>query len=403
LLPRSKLRWGVILIVGLVTLWLLGMMFPRHVRVGYLAQLLLTPWLSPAYLGDGKPAAELLLCFPMGLAFNQAGELLISDRGRDHERHKVLSYPRRGRVVWRIDSNGIAHILAGTGRRGLATATTALGLDFNYPEALAVGADGSVFVSDGFNHAVYRIHTDGRVTRVAGTGLPGYSGDGGPASEAMLDRPADIRLDRKGNLYIADVRNHAVRKVDTSGRITTVAGTGEKGFSADGTPAAKAKLNFPWGLAVDHQDLLIIADGENHRVRRVQGDGRLVTLAGNGRQGFDGDGGLATEASLNSPQGLAFDPSGRLFIGDEHNNAVRVVGTDGRISTVMGTGSPGRAVIGERAQGSPLNDPENVLITPAGDLIITDGENGRVLRISGDGRIHKLAGRGEIRDCALGW
>ena len=128
-----------------------------------------------------------------------------------------------------------------------------------------------------------------------------------------------------------------------------------------------------------------------------------MTLAGNGRQGFDGDGGLATEASLNSPQALSFDPSGRLFIGDEHNNAVRVVGTDGRISTVMGTGAPGRAVIGERAQGSPLNDPENVLITPAGDLIITDGENGWVLRISDDGRIHKLAGRGETRGCALGW
>ena len=391
MLLRSKLRWVVILIVAMVALGLLGMMFPR--LRGYVAQLLLTPWLSPAYLGDGKPAAELLLCFPMGLALNQAGELLISDRGRG----------RRGRVVWRIDSYGIAHILAGTGRRGPATATTALGLDFNWPEALAVGADGSVFVSDGFNHAVYRIHTDGRVTRFAGTGLPGYAGDGGPASEAMLNRPADIRLDRKGNLFIADVRNHAVRKVDTSGRITTVAGTGEKGFSPDGTPAAKAKLNFPWGLAVDHEDLLIIADGENHRVRRVQGDGRLVTLAGNGRQGFDGDGGLATEASLNSPQALAFDPSGRLFIGDEHNNAVRVVGTDGRISTVMGTGAPGRAVIGERAQGSALNDPENVLITPAGDLIITDGENGWVLRISDDGRIHKLAGRGEIGRCAPRW
>jgi sugar lactone lactonase YvrE len=400
LLLRSKLRWGVILIVAMVALGLLGMMFSRHPHVADVKQLLLdveqlllAPWLAPAYLGDGKPAAELLLCFPMGLALNQAGEVLISDRGRD----------RRGRVVWRIDSHGIAHILAGTGQRGKATATTAGGLSFNRPEGLAVGADGSVFVSDAWNHAVYRIHTDGSVTRVAGTGLPGYAGDGGPASEAMLNRPADIRLDRKGNLFIADVGNHSVRKVDASGRITTVAGTGEPGFSADGTPAAKAKLNTPWGLAVDHEDLLIIADSENHRVRRVQDDGGLVTLAGNGREGFNGDGGLAIEASLSAPQGLYFDPSGRLFIGDEHNNAVRVLGTDGRISTVMGTGAPGRAVIGDRAQGSALNDPENVLTTPAGDLIITDGENGWVLRISDDGRIHKLAGRGETRRCAPRW
>jgi sugar lactone lactonase YvrE len=400
LLFRSKLRWGVILIVAMIALGLLGMMFSRHPHVADVKQLLLdveqlllAPWLAPAYLGDGKPAAELLLCFPMGLALNQAGEVLISDRGRD----------RRGRVVWRIDSHGIAHILAGTGLRGKATETTARRLSFSRPEGLAVGADGSVFVSDAFNHAVYRIHTDGSVTRVAGTGLPGYAGDGGPASEAMLNRPADIRLDRKGNLFIADVRNHSVRKVDVSGRITTVAGTGEPGFSADGTPAAKAKLNTPWGLAVDHEDLLIIADSENHRIRRVQADGRLVTLAGNGREGFNGDGGLAIEASLSAPQALSFDPSGRLFIGDEHNNAVRVLGTDGRISTVMGTGAPGRGVIGDRAQGSALNDPENVLTTPAGDLIITDGENGRVLRISDDGRIHKLAGRGETRRCAPRW
>ena len=318
---------------------------------------------------------------------------MISDRGR----------ARRGRVVWRIDSDGIAHILAGTGRLGKATATTAHRLSFGRPEGLAVGADGSVFVSESLNHAVYRIRTDGRVTRVAGTGSPGYAGDGGPASEAMLNRPADVRLDRKGNLFIADVRNNAVRKVDASGRITTVAGTGKPGFSADGTQAAKARLNTPWGIAVDQEDLLVIADSENHRVRRVQDDGRLVTLAGNGREGFSGDGGLATEASLSSPQGLSFDPSGRLFIGDEHNHAVRVVGTDGTISTVMGTGAPGRALIGERAEGSALNDPENILITPAYDVIIADGENGRVLRISGDGRIHNLAGRGETQRCAPRW
>ena len=361
----------------------------RHPRIAAAEQWLLTPWFGPAYLGDGGPAGELLLCNPMGLALDRDGELLVSDRGRG----------RRGRVVWRIDARGVAHILAGTGRHGTATETSARRIDFERPEGLAAAPDGSVFVSDGFNHSVYRIHADGGVTRVAGTGSPGYSGDGGPGPEATLHRPADLRLDSRGNLYIADVGNHCVRKLDPSGRISTVAGTGERGSSPDGTLAVRARLAMPWGLAVDREDRLIIADSLNHRVRRVEPDGRLITIAGSGRCGFRGDGVPATEADFNSPEALAFDARGRLYIGDELNHAVRLLDTDGRISTVMGTGAPGRAAIGTAARGSPLNDPENVLITPQGDLIITDGDNGRVLRVTADGIVHGLAGRGDTADC----
>ena len=210
---------GPVLVVAvLVAAWLSFRTYEHFLAV---EQVVLARWLRPAYLGDGRPASELLLCYPMGLAINRAGDLLISDRGRE----------RRGRVVWRIDAKGIAHIVAGTGRRGPATEGWALKLTFERPEGLAVSADGSVFLSDGFNHSVYRIAADGRVERVAGTGSPGFSGDGGIASQAMLFRPADIRLDRAGNLFIADVRNHRVRKVDPSGRITTVAGTGAPAFS----------------------------------------------------------------------------------------------------------------------------------------------------------------------------
>lgn len=351
-------------------------------------QVILTRWLRPEYLGDGRPASELLLCYPTGLAIDRAGELLISDRGRD----------RRGRVMWRIDAKGIAHIVAGTGLRGRATGSRALELDFDRPEGIAVAADGSLFLSDGFNHAVYRIRADGSAERTAGTGAPGFSGDGGPASDAMLFRPADLRLDAKGNLFIADVRNHRVRKVDPSGRITTVAGTGEPGFSPDGTVAIQARLDTPWGLGLDREDHLLIGDGGNHRVRRIDDDGRLVTLAGSGRRGFDGDGGPAAKASLNYPEGLFVDPSGRLFIGDEWNNAVRVVDVNGIISTVIGTGFPGRALIGGVARGSPVDDPENVLGTAEG-LVVTDGNNGRVIRISDAGIIELVAGRGETVPC----
>jgi DNA-binding beta-propeller fold protein YncE len=376
-----------LVVAGVGALYVARRYFPT--RFDMAEQVVLSRWLRPQYLGDGRPASELLLCYPMGLAVNQAGELLISDRGRD----------RRGRVVWRIDSKGIAHIVAGTGRRGKATGRRALELDFDRPEGLAVAHDGSVFLSDGFNHAVYRITPDGGAERFAGTGSPGFSGDGGIASNATLFRPADLRLDRKGNLYIADVQNHRVRKVDPAGRITTVAGTGKPGFSPDGTLAATAQLDTPWGLGLDLQDRLLIGDGGNHRVRRVDDDGRLVTLAGSGRRGFAGDGGPATQASLNWPEGLFMDPGGRLFIGDEWNNAVRVVDTNGTISTVIGTGFPGRAFIGGVARASPVDDPENILGTADG-LIVTDGNNGRVIRISDAGIIELVAGRGEIGPCA---
>lgn len=375
-LVRLVAGFLVVLFVGFVGLRIALLVLPWEWRLS-IEQLLFGWRLRPAYLGAGEPAENLLLCYPMGLALNRAGELLISDRGRD----------RRGRVVWRIDPNGIAHVVAGSGLIGDGTEDSALDLTLRRPEGLAVGEDGSIFLSDGFNRTVYRIAPDGRVERIAGTG------------QGELSRPADIRLDASGDLFIADVRNHRVRKVDPSGRISTVAGTGEPGFSPDGTLAVEAQLDTPWGLGLDLDDRLLIADGGNHRVRRVEADGRLVTLAGNGQQGFGGDGGPATEASLNFPEGLFVDPKGRLFIGDEWNNAVRVVDVDGTISTVMGTGFPGRAQIGGVAHASPLDDPENVLHTPEG-LIISDGNNGRVIRVSNDGIIHLVAGRSDTAACS---
>jgi sugar lactone lactonase YvrE len=377
----------ILAVVAVVVVWTMSSSY----WVVAAKQMMLTPWLRPAYLGDGRPASALLLCYPIGLAINRAGELLISDRGRG-----------RGRVVWRIDAKRNARIVAGTGRPGKATESWALKLNLERPTGLAVAADGSVFLSDGFNHSVYRIEPDGRVGRVAGTGSPGFFGDGGIASHARLFRPADIRVDGTGNLFIADARNHRVRKVDPSGRITTVAGTGEPGFAPDGTPAVRAQLDTPWGLGLDSQNRLLIADSANHRVRRVEHDGRLTTLAGTGRQGFDGDGRLATEASLRFPENLFVDSNARLFIGDKGNHAVRVVGTDGIISTVIGTGFPGRALIGGVARQSPLDNPENILVVADG-LIIADANNGRVIRISDDGIVHLVAGRGEIGPCTPDW
>ncbi len=355
-------------------------------------QALLAPLRRPSSLGDGGPATELLLCDPMGLVLARDGSLLVSDRGRG----------RRGRVVWRIDADGIAHVVVGSGLRGDATQDRALELRLDRPESMALMRDGSLLLSDGFNHVVLRIHPDGRVERFAGTGEAGYSGDGGPAAEARLDRPAAIALDRSESLYIADVKNHSVRRVDPSGTIRTVAGTGAPGFSPDGTPAIEASLDTPWGLGLDLEDRLLIGDGANHRVLRREADGRLVTVVGSGRPGFAGDGGPATEARVNFPEALFHAPDGRLFFGDEWNHAVRVVEPGGGIETVMGLGFPGRASLGGVAKRSPLDDPESVLWTSEG-LLVTDSNNGRVIRIDRNGLVHLVAGRGEVQSCDSWW
>lgn len=341
---------------------------------------------SPSALGDGGDASQLVLADPMGLAIGACGELYVSDRGRD----------RVGRIIWRIDPDGTAHRVAGTGRRGKSRdGTGALRASLGGPEGLAIGPGGELHFADAGSHRVLRIEADGRLTVVAGTGRRGFGGDGGPATLALLNNPADIRFDAHGNLYIADVYNHRVRRVTPAGRIETVAGTGTPGFGGDGGPATAAELNHPWGLAVDpFTGHLLIADGDNHRVREVDAEGRIGTRIGAGIPGFAGDGGDARAALFDAPQSLGFDCAGRLYVGDEHNHAIRVVAANGTVTTWLGTGEPGFAADGSAGSAAPLNDPENLLVLCDGALVVTDGDNGRVLRVSPAGVVRNVAGRG---------
>jgi hypothetical protein len=269
---------------------------------------------------------------PTQLPFGRCG------RRRRHHLHRRHQQPP-GRKV--DSSSGRITTVAGTGTPGFSgddgPATTA---QLMGPRGLAVAADGNLYIADFGNHRVRRVGlSSGRITTVAGTGTAGFSGDDGLATAAQLANPTAVAVDAAGNLYIADNGNHRVRRVDPSGVITTVAGTGAQGFSGDRGPAIAAQLNSPVGVAVDTAGSLYIADRGNERVRRVDPSGVIITVAGTGVQGFSGDRGPAIAAQLNTPRDVAVAADGTLYIADYDNHRVRRVDlSSGVITTVAGTG-----------------------------------------------------------------
>ena len=220
-----------------------------------------------------------------------------------------------------------------TGDGGAATSAMV-----NYPRAVAVGADGSLYIADTNSHRVRRVGTDGKISTYAGNGTSGFSGDGGPAASAQLYSPAAVAIGSDGILYIADYNNNRIRRVTPDGQISTLTGTGPASFGGDGGPASSAQVSHPFGVAVGKDNSVFIADYENHRIRRVTTDGKISTFAGNGTGGSAGDGGLAPAAQLNYPRAMTMAADGTLYIADTYNHLIRRVGTDGKISTVVGTG-----------------------------------------------------------------
>lgn len=261
--------------------------------------------------GDTLPALAARLFSPMALAFDPAGGLLIAD-------------PAVSRIR-RLSPAGLLTNVAGTGVAGFNGDGVAASTQLNQPAGLAAAPDGRVFIADTGNHRIRALSLSGVLSTVAGRGLRGYAGDAGPALDALLDSPAGLALDRDGNLYIADRWNHAVRKLDTAGMLTTVAGCGLRGFSGDGGPATQACLNHPTAVAVDAQGNLYIADTENHRIRKVGTDGIIRTIAGDGVPGFEGDGGPAHLARLRWPSAVAVDVQGNVYIADRDNHRIRVL------------------------------------------------------------------------------
>ena len=286
-----------------------------------------------------------------------------------------------------------------TSARAQTQATT---LPLMLPSATAFDAAGNLYFAETGNHVVRKVTSAGIITTVAGNGVQGFAGDGGLATSAELDSPAGLALDAAGDLYIADSHNQRVREVNAATGITaTIAGTGAAGFSGDGGMATAARLDLPTALALDTAGNLYVADTNNHRVRRIAAaTGAITTVAGNGVEAFTGDNGPATSASIDSPNGLALDAAGNLYIADTHNGRVREVSAaSGLISTVAGAGVVAGNVQsfggdGGAATAAGLALPRGLTMDAAGNLYFADSANHRIRRISPSGTITTVAGQG---------
>ena len=289
--------------------------------------------------------------------------------------------------IRKVSATGIITTFAGTGSAGYSgdggPATAAL---LDYPWSVASDFSGNVYIADYYNHRVRMVNTSGIITTIAGVGTPGFSGDGGPATAAQIYYPYGVAVDASGNVFISDWYNHRVRRVDASGIITTYAGNGTPGFSGDGGPATAAQIQNAWSLGTDLSGNLYITDYTNYRVRCVNSSGIINTFAGNGSWGNSGDGGPATAAQITYAYGVCSDFSGNVYISDYQNQNVRKVDPYGIINKFAGTGSWGFSGDGGPATAAQLFDPLGIASDGSGNIYIADYQNFRIRKVNGHNR-----------------
>jgi sugar lactone lactonase YvrE len=322
--------------------------------------------------GVGGPAIDVPLGNPRGVAVDSHGNVYAADTMQG--------------VVFKISPNGNATVFAGNGSRGFSgDGGPATAAAFLYPWALAIDAQDNVYISDYHNSRVRMVDAGGIITTVAGGGISYYGTDNVSALSSAVFEPAGLAVDAAGNLYIAESGSCAVQKVTPDGIIHNVAGGQGSGFSGDGGPAIDAALTFPQGLALDAAGNLYIADEGNNRVRKIDGNGIITTVAGNGQVGYSGDGGAAASATLSLPTGVALDRAGNLYIADEFNNSIRKVTPAGIITSVAGESGiypPFFAGDGGLATAATLDLPYGIAIDPAGDLYVSDANHRRIRRVA---------------------
>jgi uncharacterized protein (TIGR03437 family) len=335
-----------------------------------------------AAAGDGGPALSASF-HPDGLTVDSAGNIYIADQGHNRIR--------------KVDTTGVITTVAGNGNtqfsgdNGLATSATVYILGNH--NGLAVDAAGNLYIADDGHHRIRKVDAKGIITTVAGTGTMGYSGDGGPATSAQLYRPSGIAVDPAGNLYIADTNNRRIRKVDTSGKITTIAGTGAFAFgdNGDGGEATLATMQTPVDVALDAQANVYFADQDAATVRKIDLAGIISTVAGNGTTGFSGDGGPATSAAFASPYSVTVDTVGNLYISDHGNHRVRKVDTSGTVTTIAGNGSnaPNNGDGGPPTSADLL--PNGVAFDSAGNYYVADIGHNLIRKVTISARVPGLS------------
>ncbi len=315
--------------------------------------------------GDSGPATAARLSGPRGVAVDSDGTVYIAESGN--------------RRIRKVDTSGIIYTLKFTESGDFHPFRN---VDIEDAYDVAVDSQGNVYIAETADAdrvadrraRIRKVATDGTISTVAGTGLWGFSGDGGPATAARLSNSRGVAVDSSGNIYIADTSNRRIRKVDTSGIINTIAGTATSGFSGDGGPATAAQLNGPEDVAVDSSGNVYIADTFNHRIRKVDvsvNPPTISTIAGTGNQGFSGDGGQATAADLNAPRGVAVASDGTVYIADD-NHRIRAVATDGTISTVAGTGTASFTPRPGVATAVRIESPGKIAVSSTGAVYVTE-------------------------------
>jgi uncharacterized protein (TIGR03437 family) len=329
-----------------------------------------------AHSGDGGPARAAALFQPLSVRVDTAGNVFISDSD----------------TIRVVDAAGTIREVAGSGFGFSGDGGPAISAAIAKPKTIAVDAKGNLFIADNYNCRVRMVNAAGVISTVVGNGTCATTGDGGPAASASVDSPYGLAVDAAGAVYVSGANR--VRKFTVGGNITTFAGTGSGGFSGDGGTATTAQLFGPQGLTFDAAGNLYVAELGNARIRRVSTSGIIITVAGNGRNAFSGDGGAATQASLGNPIGVAAAPDGSIYIADTENDRIRKVDPNGVISTVCGIG----AFIGDGGDSTVARmtggNPYEVAVDRSGNLYIADGNDRRVRKVTPSGTISTFAGTG---------
>lgn len=321
---------------------------------------------------DGGPAVSAKLQKPFAVGADKDGNLYIPEWTAEKIR--------------KIDAKGTISTFAGSGKKAYGgDGGPALKADINWVHNLIVGPDGSVYLADTGNSSIRKIDAKTNIiTTFAGSGKKGNSGDGGPAAKAEFGNIYCIALDPKGEkMYVDDLDNRRIRVIDMkSGNVANFAGTGTKGAPKDGSDAASSPLLDPRAVAADASGNVYILERGGHCLRAVNAQGKIFTVAGTGKKGHSGDGGEALKAELSGPKHLCVDLEGNVIIADSDNHAVRKFSPkDGRIYAIAGTGKVGTAGLGGPPLAAQLNQPHGVFVDASGTLYIADSMNNRVLKI----------------------